>query len=163
MLASVEVEDQDGRRTSLLDELETRPVIVAFYYTLLLTLINFFVTVSGLVLVEMWAVAVFAARLSVLGVTYDPAFDAPERLAAYGRNRAFPFSGSARLLRAEKGWSSMRIGFDLQVGYGGATVNDHAREAFLISSGLLATPIDPEALARPEELVRRALEPSATT
>jgi protein SCO1/2 len=149
-LSRIAVEDQSERRAPLLDLLRDRTSLIAFFYTRCMNPAKCSLTISRLGDVARLAAAhVGAARLNFLGISYDPDFDAPARLYAFGKDRGFPFGDNARLMRCTAGWAGTRRMFDLQVGYGGATVNAHARELFVVSSGLRAVGIDCERLAEP--------------
>ena len=52
-------------------------------------------------------------------ITYDPGFDLPPRLAAYGRARGLTVRSSVRMFRAVEGHSRLAEFFGLRVGYTG--------------------------------------------
>jgi hypothetical protein len=151
-MARVAVEDQAGGRARLGALLGARPSLIAFFYTRCMNPAKCSLTVTRLAAV---ARAAGSDGPNLLAISYDPDYDAPGRLRAYGAERGFPFGAEARLLRCRTGWAELRRAFALDVGYGASTVNGHARELFIVSPGLEATPLDPEAMAAPEVLLAR--------
>lgn len=126
-LAEIIVEDQAAERIPLADLLREGPTVVAFFYTRCMNPLKCSLTVTRL--------AALAARDDgprILAITYDPDYDSPPRLRRYGDDRRFPFGEGSRFVRCVAGWQSLRRMLRLQVGYGPTTVNEHAREAFLV-------------------------------
>ena len=144
-IRGVEVEDQLGTAMRLGELLGGRATVLAFFYTRCMNPNRCSLTVTRLAALARSK----ENHRSVLAMTYDPAYDTPERMHRYGSDRDFPFGEQARIVRATQGWSDVRETFGLRVGYGPITVNDHAREVFLIGPDLVATPIHPDVLAVP--------------
>ena len=69
---------------------------------------------------------------SGLAITYDPEFDLPARLRAYGENRGVVFSPSDRLFRTRGELAALEGYFELGVSFGGTLVNRHRIELFLL-------------------------------
>lgn len=134
-VGTVRLEDQAGVRTTFEELFRGRRHVVAFFYTRCGNPAKCSATVTRL--------ADLAARLpaelpgeevGVAGISYDPGYDTPERLAAYGAARGMPFSDTVRLLRAPVGHAVLREHFDLQVGYAGSLVNQHGVELYLVGA-----------------------------
>ncbi len=132
-VGSVVLEDQAGRRTTFGELFGGRRHVVAFFYTRCGNPAKCSATVTRL--------AALAARLpealpdegvGVVGISYDPGYDTPERLAAYGAARGLAFSDTVRLLRAPTGHAVLREHFDLTVGYAGSLVNQHGVELYVV-------------------------------
>ena len=132
-VGAVRLQDQDGAVTTFDEHFLGRRHVVAFFYTRCGNPAKCSATVSRL--------AVLAARLpdvlagedvGVAGISYDPGYDTPERLAAYGAARGVRFSDAVRLFRAPAGHSVLRTHFDLKVGYAGTLVNQHGVELYLV-------------------------------
>lgn len=140
------VEDQSGERIGLAELLRRRTSLIAFFYTRCMNPAKCSLTVTRLAGLTR---ELQGRDLNLLGFSYDGAYDTPLRLRAYGRDRGFPFGEGARLIRCRTGWKGIRAAFGLRVGYGQATVNDHARELFLVRPDLAAIGLDPERLADP--------------
>jgi cytochrome oxidase Cu insertion factor (SCO1/SenC/PrrC family) len=154
-LRTAEGEDQSGQRFRLDQLLVGRTTLMAFFYTRCMN-----PNKCSLTITRLGRAAVHASEhstyqaLQVIAVTYDGEHDEPSRLLAYGSDRNYPFGDNVRMVRFVSGWNSFRHELDLQVGYGGLTVNNHARELFLIDPSLETVPMDSELLAQPRELMR---------
>ena len=85
-------------------------------------------------------------EVGVVGISYDPGYDTPERLAAYGAARGLAFSDTVRLLRAPTGHAVLREHFDLTVGYAGSLVNQHGVELYLVGETPAPARLDPRHL-----------------
>jgi len=138
------VEDQSGARLALAELVRRRTSLIAFFYTRCMNPAKCSLTVTRLAGL---ARDLQGRELNLLGFSYDGAYDNPVRLLAYGRDRGFAFGEKARLIRCRAGWRGVRAAFGLRVGYGPATVNEHARELFLVRPDLGAIGLDPELLA----------------
>ena len=134
-VAAVALEDQDGTRTTFGEHFRGRRHVVAFFYTRCGNPAKCSATVTRL--------AELATRLpdelpgedvGVAGISYDPGYDTPERLAAYGAARGVPFSATVRLFRAPVGHHVLREHFDLNVGYAGSLFNQHGVELYLVGA-----------------------------
>ncbi|WP_345801336.1 SCO family protein [Microbacterium sp. AZCO] len=148
-LRAIAVEDQDGRAQTLADLLEEETVL-AFFYTRCMNPQRCSLTITRLA-------ALAGGERAVVAMSYDPAFDSPARLRRYGAERGFRFGDRARLVRTVDAWPVVRKLFGLRVGYGPATVNEHARELFLVrpsESGVVVQGLDPDAIADPATLDR---------
>ena len=70
----------------------------------------------------------------VAGISYDPAYDLPQRLRRYGDDRGLRFGARCQLLRTAGPFAPVRAGLQLAVGYGSATVNRHRIELVLLDA-----------------------------
>ena len=143
ILRQVRIEDQAGDESTMAELLAGRPTVLAFFYTRCMNPARCSLTITRLA---------GLARSSdesrnVVAMTYDPDYDSPERMRRYGADRGFPFGERARLVRATKGWPDVREMFRLRVGYGPVTVNEHARELYMVGDDLVARALDPDALS----------------
>lgn len=132
-LGGVVVEDQDGVRQPLADFLGRADTVVAFFYTRCQNPNKCSLTITKL--------ADLQARMIERGlggqlaaISYDPGFDLPPRLAAYGRARGLHFGNSVRMFRAVAGQSRLAEFFGLRVGYTGTMVNHHGLELYLVDA-----------------------------
>jgi protein SCO1 len=117
-----------------------KPSAVAFFYTRCQNPARCSTTVFNLGrLQRLLSERGVRGRVRLLGVTYDPAFDTPERLRDYGTLRRFEFDDDCRLLRSVAGLTTLRETFGLGVGYGPATVNHHRIELFVLDSSTRIT------------------------
>ncbi|MCV9945135.1 SCO family protein [Rhizobium sp. BT-175] len=146
----VVVETQSGTRHRLTDLLCGQRTIFAFFYTRCMNPTKCSLTVTRLATIarDLEQSAPFS-DLRVLACTYDPDFDLGFRLEAYGHDRGFPFTEKSVMVRCVESWEVLRDTFRLRVGYSATTVNDHARDVFLVGPELDIEPLSPESLARP--------------
>jgi protein SCO1/2 len=131
-LEKVRFEDQDGRKLSFDDVFVGQPGIVAFFYTRCDNPDKCSLTVSRLGQVQRRLVEQGRGNaVRITGITYDPTFDDPERLSAYGKVRGFVANHGHLLLRTTEGWQALRDHFELGVGYQEGVVNRHRIEVHI--------------------------------
>jgi cytochrome oxidase Cu insertion factor (SCO1/SenC/PrrC family) len=129
----VALQDQDGELTTFGSFLVGRPSVVTFFYTRCMVPEKCSLTITKLArLQRKLAAGSLAGRINIAAITYDPAFDLPSRMRAYGLDRGMAFDRQNRLLRAPHGIEPLQRYFDLQVGFGAATVNRHRLELFVL-------------------------------
>jgi cytochrome oxidase Cu insertion factor (SCO1/SenC/PrrC family) len=134
-LASLAFEDQDGARLSFSDAFSGRPSAIAFFYTRCMNPEKCSLTVTRLGrLARRLADAELDAN--VAGITYDPRFDRPARMKAYGADRGMTFSPRSRLLRTAGPFEPLRAALDLGVGFGPVTVNRHRLDLVVLDASL---------------------------
>jgi protein SCO1 len=129
----VDLEDQDGRRLAFGSFFSGRPSIVVFFYTRCDNPNKCSLTITKLAKLqrvlhdEGWH-----GRIGTAAITYDPAYDLPPRLRAYGQKRGVIFGDSDRFLRATAGLEALQEYFDLGVNFSQASVNRHRIELFIL-------------------------------
>lgn len=129
----VVLQDQDGELTTFGSLFVGRPSVVTFFYTRCMVPEKCSLTITKLArLQQSIAAESLGDRINIAAITYDPAFDVPTRLRAYGADRGMSFDRRNRLLRAPHGIEPLQRYFDLQVGFGAATVNRHRLELFVL-------------------------------
>ena len=134
-IGSVRLEDQASATTTFAELFGGRRHVVAFFYTRCGNPAKCSATVTRLAeLATQLPTVLPRADVGVVGISYDPGYDTPERLAAYGTARGMPFSDAVRLLRAPVGHAALREHFDLLVGYSGGLVNQHGVELYLVGA-----------------------------
>jgi protein SCO1/2 len=154
---TVVLENQSGMRCVMDDLLRGHRTLLAFFYTRCMNPAKCSLTVTRLASVARdLEQSDDVSGLLVLACTYDPDFDHDLRLQAYGRDRGFPFRENSMMVRCVDGWDLLRGVLDLKVGYSAATVNDHARELFLVGPELDVEPLSPDSIARPLVLAIQA-------
>lgn len=147
--SAILLEDQDGERLHFSELVGTRPILIAFFYTRCMNPLKCSLTITRL------GEALRARDLPPFdahAISYDADYDDPTRLRGYGIDRGFPFASHARLLRCVGGRRALRSVFDLHVGFGGFTVNSHARELFLVTPDGDGQRLPPDALAQHDRL-----------
>jgi protein SCO1/2 len=72
-------------------------------------------------------------RIRTAAITYDPAFDRPERLRVYGQDRGVRMDAHHRMLRALDN-DALRRHFELGVNFVASLVNRHRIEVYILDS-----------------------------
>jgi protein SCO1/2 len=124
------LEDQDGGVTTFDNHFRGRFHVVAFFYTRCGNPAKCSATITRLATLQTRLVD---DRVGIAGISYDPGYDNPERLTAYGKARGLRFADTVRLFRAPTAQARLREHFDLKVGYTGSIVNQHAIELYLLN------------------------------
>jgi protein SCO1/2 len=134
-MAGIELEDQDGNTLTYSAFFSGKPSIVVFFYTRCNNPNKCSLTITKLARLQK---AVIEERLGgllkIAAITYDPEYDLPARLKAYGENRGVSFSEDNRILRTRSGFHELQGYFQLGVNYSAATVNRHSIELFILDS-----------------------------
>ena len=131
--AGVELEDQDGRPLTFGGFFGGKPSIVVFFYTRCDNPRKCSLTITKLAgLQRGLRDEGLAGRVQTAAITYDPGYDLPPRLRAYGQNRGVIFGEGDRFLRTKAGLTALQEYFALGVNFGQALVNRHRIELFLL-------------------------------
>jgi protein SCO1/2 len=132
-IRAMELQDQDGTILSFGDFFLGRPSVLTFFYTRCMNPNKCSLTITKLArLQERICDQGMQSRISVAAVTYDPAFDLPNRLRAYGADRGMSFDERNRLLRTTGAFEPFQRWLDLGVGYGSTTVNQHRLDIVIL-------------------------------
>jgi cytochrome oxidase Cu insertion factor (SCO1/SenC/PrrC family) len=125
-IQATQLQDQDGAILSFGDFFLGRPGVLAFFYTRCMNPNKCSLTITKLArLQKRFAKRAPQGRFNVAAITYDPAFDSPSRLRAYGADRGLVFDDRNRLLRTTGTFEPLQRWLNLGVGYGATTVNQH--------------------------------------
>jgi protein SCO1/2 len=112
-----------------------RPSIVAFFYTRCDNPLKCSLTVAKLAKVQALLDAQgLAERIRTAAITYDPAFDLPDRLRVYGADRGVRLGNHHRMLRAPSDHDALRRHFALGVNFVESLVNRHRIEVFVLDA-----------------------------
>jgi protein SCO1/2 len=134
-ISEIELEDQTGDTVPYGSFFSRKPSIVVFFYTRCDNPNKCSLTVTKLARLQK---AIAEQRLEGLlrtaAITYDPGYDLPRRLKAYGENRGVMFSDDNRMFRARSGFGELQEYFQLGVNFIGSTVNRHRIELFVLDS-----------------------------
>ena len=131
-LFGIELEDHRGMRLTFGQLVRGWPTFVTFFYTRCNNPSKCSANVAR------WGELIRTLRrrgmeeARSIAISYDPAYDTPERLAAYATDRGVELSEDHRALRVPEGFVEFQRAFGLNVGYAQATVNRHASEAFVL-------------------------------
>ncbi len=127
-IADLTLEDQDGARLTFAELFVGRPAVVAFFYTRCENPLKCSLTITKLARLQPRLPAT-----TIAAFTYDPAFDTPARLRAYGLARGFTPSPRHRLLRAPD-LDPLTDFFSLEVSTVGSTISRHRLELYLLDT-----------------------------
>lgn len=135
-IRNLELQDQEGVLVTFGELFYGRPSIIAFFYTRCMNPDKCSLTITKLARLQgRIREDGLHDRLNVAALTYDPAFDLPHRLLAYGADRGMTFDDRNRLLRTTGPFEPVQRHFDLGVGYGNVTVNRHRLDLIVLDSG----------------------------
>jgi protein SCO1 len=127
------LQDQNGRLLSFAEFFLGRPSVMTFFYTRCMNPEKCSLTITRLARLQSRICEEgLHGDVNIGAITYDPAFDLPRRLYAYGTDRGMRFDQRNRMLRTVGAFEPLRRQFDLGVGYGAVTVNRHRRELFVL-------------------------------
>lgn len=158
-VASTVFEDQDGEEVAFQDFFRGRPSVVVFFYTRCDNPLKCSLTVTKLGRIQkLLENQGLAQQINTAAITYDPAFDLPNRIRNYGKDRDVRMSAGHRMLRAIEGVEALRRHFKLGVNFIESLVNRHRIEAYVLDrEGRIAASF--ERLHWEErEVVNRAIE-----
>ena len=129
---TIAFEDQDGRPGRLASFLRGKLSVVAFFYTRCDNPQKCSLTVAQLAGLQS-AVDAGALRghVRIAAVTYDPQYDLPARMKAFGDVRGIRFTDDVRFLRTSD-IDALRASFDLGVNFIGSLVNRHRIELYVL-------------------------------
>ena len=134
-IQSVVFEDQEGASITFKEFFRGQPSIVVFFYTRCDNPLKCSLTITKLARVqELLEARGLADQINTAAITYDPAFDIPERLRGYGQNRGVLMNARHRMLRATDGVNALRNHFKLGVNFIESLVNRHRIEAYILDA-----------------------------
>lgn len=128
-------EDHEGASITFREFFQGHPSVVVFFYTRCDNPLKCSLTVTKLARVQsLLEVRGLADRIHTAAITYDPAFDLPERLRRYGQDRGVRLGARHRMLRATDGLATLRSHFKLGVNFIESLVNRHRVEAYVLDA-----------------------------
>jgi len=132
-VTDIELEDQDGNTVTYGEFFSGKPSIVVFFYTRCDNPNKCSLSITKLArLQEAMRQEHLGGMLKTAAITYDPGYDLPPRLKAYGENRGVAFGDNDRIFRTRTGFRELREHFQLGVNFAGSTVNRHRIELFVL-------------------------------
>jgi protein SCO1/2 len=132
-LTAVRLEDQDGAHLRWGDFFSGKPSVVAFFYTRCSNPNKCSLTVARLsALQKELDGRGLAGRVRIAAITYDPMYDLPHRLHAFGLNRGAVFGEDFRFFRAPEDHDRIRMQLALGVNYADSVVTRHRIELFVL-------------------------------
>jgi protein SCO1/2 len=158
-IASIELEDQDGRRFEWHQFFRGKPSVLAFFYTSCMNPRKCAQTIYNLANIHKGLTdAGLDGQVRVAAITYDARRDTPAVLRQYGESKGIRFGADCKMMRVPSRFDAVKDAFDLGVNYIGTQVNDHRVELYLldcdgkVTHAFLRLQADPEHVIT--ELVR---------
>jgi len=134
-IESTVFEDHNGASVTFDKFFKGHPSIVVFFYTRCDNPLKCSLTVTKLANIQKLLEARgLADQINTAAITYDPAFDLPERLRGYGQNRGVRLDARNRMLRTIDGFSALCSHFNLGVNFIESLVNRHRIEAYILDA-----------------------------
>jgi protein SCO1/2 len=134
-IASVTLQDHKGALITFKDFFQGQPSIVVFFYTRCDNPMKCSLTIAKLARVQKLLEAQgLADRIHTAAITYDPAFDLPERLRVYGQDRGVRMDTGHRMLRVTEDNDVLRRHFELGVNFIESLVNRHRIEVYILDA-----------------------------
>jgi protein SCO1 len=131
--SDIELEDQDGKRIKYDDFFVGMPSIVVFFYSRCNNPHKCSLTITKLAQLQQ-AISNHGLeqQLKTVAITYDPQYDVPTRLKAYGENRGIVFNERNRMFRTINRFQELQDFFQLGVNFNHSIVNRHRIELFIL-------------------------------
>jgi protein SCO1/2 len=134
-IVPVTFQDHEGGLITFKEFFQGQPSIVVFFYTRCDNPMKCSLTIAKLARVQKILEAQgLADRIRTAAITYDPAFDLPERLRVYGQDRGVRMDAGHRMLRATGDNEVLRRHFQLGVNFIESLVNRHRIEVYVLDS-----------------------------
>jgi protein SCO1/2 len=140
-IESTVFEDQAGESITFKEFFRGHPSIVVFFYTRCDNPLKCSLTVTKLARIQkLLARAGLADQIQTAAITYDPAFDLPQRIRRYGQDRGVNMDIHHRMLRTTGDFNTLRSHFKLGVNFIASLVNRHRVELYILDAeGRIAT------------------------
>ena len=127
------IEDQDGERLQWKDFFMSQPTVVVFFYTRCNNPRKCTQTIFNLRTIQKELVnAGLSGSVNLAALTYDPAYDTPGALKAYGDARGFEFNNNARMFRVPYDFTQLVKTFELGVNFTDSQVSTHRVELYVL-------------------------------
>lgn len=134
-IESTVFEDQSGELSTFTELFRGHPSIVVFFYTRCDNPLKCSLTVTKLARVQqLLELQGLADQIHTVAISYDPAFDLPERIRGYGQHRGMRMDACHRMLRATDGMEALSRHFKLGVNFIESLVNRHRIEAYILDA-----------------------------
>ena len=132
-IESTVFQDHAGAAISFREFFYRGPTIVVFFYTRCDNPLKCSLTITKLARIQkLLSDRGLGDRIQTAAITYDPAFDLPERMQRYGERRGVSFGDGHRMLRAVDGIEVIRKHFRLGVNFIESLVNRHRIEVYVL-------------------------------
>jgi cytochrome oxidase Cu insertion factor (SCO1/SenC/PrrC family) len=134
-IESTVFEDHDAATITFREFFRGHPSVVVFFYTRCDNPQKCSLTIAKLARVQnLLLERGLGDQIRTAAITYDPAFDIPERLRGYAQNRGVLMNVDHRMLRAIDGINELSAHFKLGVNFIESLVNRHRIEVYLLDA-----------------------------
>jgi protein SCO1/2 len=134
-IKNIILEDQNRATSTFGDFFRHTPTLVAFFYTRCNNPNKCSLTITKLAhLQKAIHTEGLDGQLKTAAITYDPGYDLPSRLKAYGENRGIIFNDNHRFFRTLSSFETLQTFFGLGVNFNGSIVNRHRIELFILDA-----------------------------
>jgi protein SCO1/2 len=134
-IAQTVFEDQDRVTITFNEFFRGQPIIVVFFYTRCDNPLKCSLTIAKLAQIQkLLETQGLAGKIRTAAITYDPAFDGPDRLRGYAQSRGVRLNASNRMLRTVDGLAALQAFFKLGVNFIGSLVSRHRVEVYVLDS-----------------------------
>ena len=128
-------EDHEGASLTFKEFFYGHPSIVVFFYTRCDNPLKCSLTITKLAYVQkLLREQGLSELIHTAAITYDPAYDLPERLRAYGKHRGVRLHAGHRMLRSIDSFDALRSYFELGVNFIESLVNRHQVQAYVLDN-----------------------------
>ena len=134
-IEAIALEDHQGERTTFGEFFKGQPTIIVFFYTRCDNPLKCSLTVTKLARAQgLLEAQGLTSLIRTAAITYDPAFDLPERLRVYGQDRGVRLDAHHRILRVVDDNEALRRHFELGVNFIESLVNRHRIEVYILDA-----------------------------
>jgi protein SCO1/2 len=134
-IAAILLQDQDGNKSRFGDYFNGSVSIVSFFYTRCDNPNKCSATLTKLAQIQTKLVEDRIEDIKLAAITYDSAYDTPERLKAYATNRGLQHNDKYKTLRVLNNEEDrLQKYFSSKVNYNSSIVNHHSIELFILNN-----------------------------
>jgi protein SCO1 len=134
-IGNLSVQNEGGITQKLEDVIDQKPTVVTFFYTRCMNPNKCTLTINkiGWLQSELTELGL-EHKVNLLAFTYDPTYDTPAKMRAFGENRGIKFGSNTHVLRTlPEEFGKISDFFKLGVNHVASTVNQHRLELFILN------------------------------
>ena len=134
-IGNLSVQNENGLTQPLEEAIGQKPTVVAFFYTRCMNPNKCTLTINkiGWLQSELTELGL-EHKVNLLAFTYDPSYDTPAKMRAFGENRGIKFGSNTHVLRTRpEEFGIISDFFKLGVNHVASTVNQHRLELFILN------------------------------
>ncbi|HEX8396263.1 MAG TPA: SCO family protein [Pyrinomonadaceae bacterium] len=132
-IKNIQLQDQDGNTVRFGDFFGQSLSVISFFYTRCDNPYKCSLTVTKLAQLQDLLLQYNLPDIKIAAITYDPAYDTPQRLKDYSSNRGFFHNDQYKVFRVLNQQQDLLQNYlKLEVNYNGSIVNQHSIELFIV-------------------------------